>query len=516
MAGGKLTARQKMINLMYLVFIAMQALNMSKEVLSAFGLMNERLVESNATASDRNQNFLGGLQEKASENEKQYGELAAKATKIDVIATEFTNYIENIKTELLAETKDPKDYEVMDKAATLDNMFFVGGDKYSERGQEFVDRMNAFRTEVTGILGNDFKDVQEDINKKFTTGDDSGKVKDREGTLRPWLEYHYKGFPMVASLTKLTQIQADIKTVESEILGKMLQGNLAAQVSMSHYKAIVILDKNAFYQGEQVTGRVVLGRYDEKTVPTSVSVNGGTAVIENGQAVFKLSAGSTGEHDIKGQFIFTEGGKETPIEIDGKYVVVPKPNSATISADKMNSIYRGVDNPMTISFAGISDNNVTASATGLRAAGAGGKYMWRPDAIQGQEATVSVSGKLPDGTSVSDKKTFIVRNIPAPVAQLRGRTGTHRGNKNDLLNSTISVDFPDFVFDINVNVTQFEVSVPGSPRVICQGNKLSAAAVAAINKAKVGDIVVIGNVKTAIPGSSIIIRDSSPFTWEIQ
>ena len=44
MAGGKIiTARQKMINLMYLIFIAMLALNMSKEVLSAFGLMNEKV-----------------------------------------------------------------------------------------------------------------------------------------------------------------------------------------------------------------------------------------------------------------------------------------------------------------------------------------------------------------------------------------------------------------------------------------------------------------------------------------
>jgi hypothetical protein len=43
MAGGKLTPRQKMINLMYLVFIAMLALNMSKEVLTAFGLMNEKI-----------------------------------------------------------------------------------------------------------------------------------------------------------------------------------------------------------------------------------------------------------------------------------------------------------------------------------------------------------------------------------------------------------------------------------------------------------------------------------------
>ena len=39
MAGGKLSPRQKMINLMYLVFLAMIALNMGKQVLDAFGLV---------------------------------------------------------------------------------------------------------------------------------------------------------------------------------------------------------------------------------------------------------------------------------------------------------------------------------------------------------------------------------------------------------------------------------------------------------------------------------------------
>ena len=54
MAGGKQTPRQKMINLMYLVFIAMMALNMSKEVLTAFGLINESLTEANQNAEQRN------------------------------------------------------------------------------------------------------------------------------------------------------------------------------------------------------------------------------------------------------------------------------------------------------------------------------------------------------------------------------------------------------------------------------------------------------------------------------
>jgi len=68
MAGGKQTPRQKMINLMYLVFIAMLALNMSKEVLSAFGLMNEQFESSNKEASISNEGLYNALAIKASEN----------------------------------------------------------------------------------------------------------------------------------------------------------------------------------------------------------------------------------------------------------------------------------------------------------------------------------------------------------------------------------------------------------------------------------------------------------------
>ena len=50
------------------------------------------------------------------------------------------------------------------------------------------------------------------------------------------------------------------------------------------------------------------------------------------------------------------------IEVSQPYA---KPNAAVIAADKMNVVYRGVDNPMTISIPGIPDNKVTGSAAGL-------------------------------------------------------------------------------------------------------------------------------------------------------
>ena len=88
MAGGKLTPRQKMINLMYLVFIAMLAMNMSKEVLSAFGLMNERFEGSNLSAINMNEQMLAGLDSKAHED-THFTEAALKAHKVEAASKKF-------------------------------------------------------------------------------------------------------------------------------------------------------------------------------------------------------------------------------------------------------------------------------------------------------------------------------------------------------------------------------------------------------------------------------------------
>ena len=44
-------------------------------------------------------------------------------------------------------------------------------------------------------------------------------------------------------------------------------------LSLSNYKGIVALDKNAYFAGEKVTGKVVLGRYDATMVPDNVTLN---------------------------------------------------------------------------------------------------------------------------------------------------------------------------------------------------------------------------------------------------
>ena len=187
-----------------------------------------------------------------------------------------------------------------------------------------------------------------------------------------WLDHNYKGFPLVASLTKMTQLQSDIKTTESEVLSTMLKGTLTSEVSMTNYTTLLETSKSAYFNGEQFDGQIVLGRKDATTKPNRVELtldgrklSEKEYAIEDGKVKLKVNAGAAGEHKIEGKLIFAQDGEEIEVPVNQSFATVPKPNAATISADKMNVVYRGVKNPMTISFAGISDNNVNASAQGL-------------------------------------------------------------------------------------------------------------------------------------------------------
>jgi len=516
MAGGKLTPRQKMINLMYLVFIAMLALNMSKEVLSAFGLMNEQFESSNVEATKSNESLYGALAAKAAEN-PTFNAAKALSEKIKGISVEFSDYLESLKGDI---TKDiHKDeatgklpYEAMDKGDKIDEQWFEG-DGYSKKGKEIVARIEQYKSDMKAAIGNDVKysPIAKELDSKFSTAD----IKDGEGVTKKYLDYHYKGFPAIASLTKLSALQNNVKTIEANVYNIALGKAAIESISMKNYTALVVLDKNAYFQGEKVTGKVVLGRYDENTKPISFN---GPGKIENGQAVINMTAGSVGEQKIGGEFVFLEDGKKVPLKFEGKYVVVPRPNSATISADKMNTVYRGVENPMTVSFAGVPDTDVKASAPGAwRSGGSKGKYNWNVTGVSGNTAKIQVTAKLSDGKTVTDMKEFIVRPIPAPVPELRGKQGSSKGNKNDLASSTVNVAFPDFVFDVKTTVLSFELYVPGNAGMIIQGNRFDAKAQAAIAKCKRGDVVTIMNIKTKIVGADgYTPRGSSTFAWEIQ
>lgn len=515
MAGGKLTPRQKMINLMYLVFIAMLALNMSKEVLSAFGILNNKIIESNSISDGRNESSFQQLSQKAVDQPGQFGDKRAKVEKIRALSKEFNDYIEGIKTEVtqkfVRDTEGNLPYEEMDKGDLIDRMFF-NGDKVSTKGKEFLDKINNFPGQIKAIGGSSIAESEmKKIEARFAT---KQVYSEKAGAKLDWIDYNYKGFPLIATITKLSQLQADIKTTESDVMTGMFQSDLVAAASLTAYQPIVVLEKSVFFQGEAVKGKIILGKFDPSLKAKSVVVNGSSIAAQAGQANFSFNSGNIGEHPINGSFNFDENGKVISLPIKDKYVVVARPKSATISADKMNVVYRGVVNPMTISFAGISADKVTASAPGLSSAG-GGKYNISPGS--GSEVVINVTGTLPDGSKVSDKKSFRIKGIPGPTGTVRGEMGVVKGPKSSLEISTVGAKLIDFDFEVGLDVVGFNFKVTGQPTVVVVGNKMNAQCKSVLSKVGRGDQVTISEIKTKLVGAgSYLLPRTAPVIYEIQ
>jgi gliding motility-associated protein GldM len=520
MAGGNVSARQKMINLMYLVFIAMMAMNMSKEVLSAFGLMDEKFEQSNESATERNSGMLANLMTKAKEKPLEFEEAANKAENIAKVSEDFYTYLESIKKFIVNEGGYEADetgklpFQEMDKTDILDEAWFTG-DRLTKEGEKVMAAIEKYKADIKAIIGDDVKyqNALEDFEKRFDLSD----VKPLDGAKQGFLDYNFKGFPAIASYTKITAMQNDVKVTETNMYNLFLGNTLDEAVTLKNYQAIVLADKTAFFSGEQFSGKVVLGKY-ANVKPTAMSVGGRDIDIEEamdstGAARINFNVGNVGEKDITGTFTFLEDGQPLEIPIKGNYVVVPRPNSATISADKMNVVYRGVENPMTISFAGIPDNKVNASAPGLRKIG-DGKYMMIPGA--GREVSIKVTATLDDGSPVADSKIYRIKDIPKPTGTLGGQDGMVKLPKRNVEIGTVGAKLEDFDFDLPIQVQSFKLKVPGQPTVVVQGTKMNAQAQAAIKRARPGDIIQIFDIKAKIQGNSKYnLKTPLPLTVEV-
>lgn len=516
MAGGKATPRQKMINLMYLIFIAMLALNMSKEVLAAFGLMNEKMETSNAKTSENNDVFLASLGTKASEDAAKYDKLYKDAQQIKSLSQGYFDYIQTLKTGMTAGLEDAKNYARMDNSDYLDQKFFQG-DNLSEGGKEFMNNLNSYRDQVAAIVP---AALQQSVIDRFQTGDKDGKVKAKDG-MQDWINYHYEGYPLVASLAKLTALQSDIKVTEENALKAMLAGELTDQVSLKNFATSLFASKSAYYTGEKYDGKIIISKTDNSSTPVRAELTldgrklseGKDYKIEAGGVKMLIGSGAAGDHEVAGKLFFKQDGEEIEVPVKNSFATISKPNAALIAADKMNVVYRGVANPMSISIPGIPNNKVSASATGLKRSN-GSKYIMNPG--KGRTVTITASGTLPDGQKVSSRSEFRIKDIPRPSGTIRGQAGAAKMSRSGLEKSTVGAILEDFDFDLNLRVSGFKFKVPGQPTVIVKGGKLDGRAKSALKRAKRGDAVQIFDVNAYITNNkSYKLKKVSPVVVEI-
>ncbi len=525
MAGAKETPRQKLISLMYLVFITMLALNVSKEVLDGFGQMFVKLKSANARVAESNEIYYQKISVNAEEKEGKWIGHERTAGEIKKTSDEFYNRIQEIKNQITEKQreKDPelKEYSQMDKGEALDLIFF-DANGVSPAGVEFIDMINNYKMRVIQVFGSQFPKYISLVEERFFTGDQNNNVKNKDGQDQPWLSSNFEGFPLVSSLAKLTMMQNDIRLTESDVLTTLMGKELELEtgVTESNYITLLKTEKGAYYQGETFDGSVILGRKGGAQNPNKVDLTldgsplkAGDYDLIPGGVKLKVGAGRPGDHTIKGDLVFLNDGVESKIPVDQSFAVIAKPNSAVISADKMNVVYRGVDNPMTISIPGIPDSKVKASAPGLRRV-KGSKYNMVPG--KGRQLSIVASGSLPDGQNISTKTTFRIKDIPRPSGVVRGQSGNVTIPKNNLAISTIGAVLDDFDFDIKLETVSFKFKAPGQPTINVTGSKLNDRAKSALRRVKAGQAVQIFDIKVRNPKNpSYKFKKVSPVICEI-
>ena len=559
--AGKLDSRQKMINMMYLVFIAMLALNIGKEVLATLGILNNDL-ENSITELEAS-STVAYAQIESNANSADYMIAASQVVEMKDEADKFFNLVQNIKDSLIigddgVANKYLKEvkvkgtdsiititaYQEMDKSQVLDEYFFEG-DLLTPKGQEFLDMYQSFPTAVSTILETivfmeeeakiartamdgskgedgvqieyDFASSKNDLKNRFNY---TPQVVNSEGTLQEFLSYNFYGFPVVASLAKLTKIQSDIRYIENKVLTEILSAIQGKGLNFSTFQTLLETTKPVYYTTDVVDAAIVMGKKDEGFKPDKVELflNGKPLTeseyfIENGKVVLKKRVGSPGTYDLTGTLSKKNADTQelVSIPVQQKIVIIREPNSAVVSADNMKVFYRGLRNPTSISIPGVANNTIVPSSANAKFTKNGSGWAAQPTNSKAQEMKITVSGVLNGNRKNFDGGTF--RILPPPPGKGSvtglGQVIENAGqiNKDLLLNGRVKGAKPkDFLYDYEIIVTGFDVKVGNLPQKTVKGSKVASNNQAAsdVKSSSRGTVIVFSNIKASSKDGDVV------------
>ena len=192
---------------------------------------------------------------------------------------------------------------------------------------------------------------------------------------------------------------------------------------------------------------------------------------------------------------------------------ISRSNISVVSAEKLNVVYRGIDNPIKIAVPGAK--SFTASAPGLKKGTGEGNYILNPGL--GNDVTVTIVGKMTDGKLLTEKKVFRIKGLPAPAGIINNIFPNDdqpiRMTKDELIKSVIGIEMKDFLFNVNFKVTGFTLSLPNKhTNTIVEGNLRDDKAIKIIKGLKPKALVIIMNIRFGSPeacqkaGSNILIE----------
>lgn len=482
--------RQLMINLMYLVLTALLALNVSAEILNAFTTMDEGMQESNDIVIRSNQALLTSIQHQA-EAYPQYKPQEETALALRERVSKFCEYVESIKQNVIAETGglDELQIPVGKKDTDYATRVFVE----QGLGEELMQEVLSCREGLLQLI--------EDETEKNTLAKNLPLriAKLPETTEKTsWSDFTFRQLPVAAALPLLTKFQADAYLSETSLLNHLVK-KISAKPVHDEYKALISADKSYVIRGEPLNAEIFLGAYSSTTDNISVKVNNQAVPVRNGKAIYNRQANQLGDQVLDVEITARDplNNKVTTYREQYRYAVGER--SVTTSADKMNVFYVGVENPLSVSAAGVASEEVQVKAAGVQISKVSqGKYMVTPSRIG--EAKVVVSG----GGLAPTTFDYRVKRIPDPVAKLNGKLSGSMSPAEFKLYKKIHPHLDGFDFDAKCEIISFDmvrVAKNGDGFISKNsGNAYNTKSLRFASNAERGDKYYFENIKAKCPG----------------
>ena len=440
-----------MINLLYVVLMAMLALNISTEVLNGFAIVEESLNRTTANSSKENAAMYNSFEEQMKKNPEKIKQWFEKATQVKNMSDELFNFAQELKLAIArdadGEDADLSNIENKDNLESASHIMLAPG---TGKGQKLFDMINNYRESM-------LKFVTDERQRATIKSNLSTEVpKNTLSVGKNWQEYMFENMPVAAAITLLSKLQSDVRYAEGEVLHSLISNVDVKDIRVNKLSAFVIPESKTVVRGDKFSARIVMAAVDTTQRP-EIFIGGRKVSLRNN--LYEFTPTSTGEFNLTGYItMFNRSGELIRRDFSQKYYVVDP--SATVSADLMNVLYAGYDNPMSVSIPGVPLNAVTATMSGgsLRSV-APGKYIARPSTI-GQDVTIIVSSNQTGKAQQMGKFTFHVRKLPDPTAYIAIGTNRFRGGglaKSSIMSmNTLQAAIDDGLLDIAFRVNSFQ------------------------------------------------------------
>lgn len=438
--------RQKMINMMYLVLTALLALNVSSEILNAFKTVNSTLEKSNTTISNSTGSVMTSLEQKTHDpaSAEKANIWYPKAQQVQQIAANVSNYIQKLKDDIYTKAggslTDPNKRYKDDNLDIATRMMVDKGE-----GKKLFNMLQDFKKNVLN--------VDPAINAQFQNSlpIDLSMPKTESKSNRTWEEAYFHMVPTVAALTILSKFQNDVKTSENKVVTFCHEQVGKVEVRQDAFAAIAIANTTNALPNQEIEITAGVGGFSKAVSPT-VSINGQNVSLgDDGAAHLKLNAGAVGDHNIPVKITYTDENKKV-ITIDKTIQYTVGQSNAAVQLDKLNVLFIGVDNPITISGSGdVQRLQISASGGGAVLSGTGANRTIR---VTEQTNDCIISVRTPDGKITPVK--FRVYPIPDPTPVVGGGDPSMPA-REFLVQPGVRAFVPNFFYETQFNVTSFHI-----------------------------------------------------------